>query len=91
MIGALKNPAMRPRHWDQVRELVGIDFDENSKEFNLEAIASLKMHNFVDEITDISNAATMELQIENGLKAIAEFWRNMLLEMIPYKDQGVYK
>ncbi|CAH0554839.1 unnamed protein product [Brassicogethes aeneus] len=91
LIGDLKNPAMRSRHWDKVREAVGIDFDETSKEFNLEAIYSMQMHLYSEEIADVSNAATMELQIEKGLKAIGDFWRTMLLEMVPYKDMGIYR
>lgn len=35
---------------------------------------------------DISYAATMELQIENGLKAIAETWQTMAFEMAPHRD-----
>lgn len=43
MITDLKNTAMRPRHWDQVRHIVKADFDENSQEFILERIMLMKM------------------------------------------------
>ena len=31
----LRNPAMRPRHWRQLMDDVGQEFDPNSKEFTL--------------------------------------------------------
>ena len=64
MITDLKNTAMRDRHWKKVKELIGRDFDQNSVDFTLDAIADMQMHKFADEISEISNAATMELAIE---------------------------
>lgn len=50
----------------------------------------MKFQKYAEEIMDISNAATMELQIENGLKNIREIWASMDIEVIPFKD-GVYR
>ncbi|CAG9772859.1 unnamed protein product [Ceutorhynchus assimilis] len=91
LLGDLKNPAMRPRHWEKVKTAIGMDFDESSPEFNLEAIYAMEMHKFAEEIGEISNAATMELQIEKGLKAIVETWSNMKIEIVPHKDRGCYR
>lgn len=91
MISDLKNPAMRVRHWDRVRKAMNKEFDENSSEFNLEAIYAMEMHLFAEDINDISNAATMELQIEKGLEAIAAIWDAMVIELIPHKERGVYR
>lgn len=82
---------MRPRHWTRVRKVVGKDFDENSAGFNLEAIYAMEMHKFAEEINDISNAATMELQIEKGLANIAHIWKEIKIEMVPHRDKGVYR
>ncbi|CAG9828907.1 unnamed protein product [Diabrotica balteata] len=91
LIGDLKNPAMRTRHWDKVRKAVEVDFDETSKEFNLEAIYAMELHKFAEEINEISNAATMELQIENGIAAISKTWETMKFEMVPYKERHLYR
>lgn len=80
---------MRVRHWDRVRNAIGQDFDENSPEFNLEAIIAMKMQEFAEDINEISNAATMELAIEKGIHAIADIWKTMAIEVVPYKDKGV--
>lgn len=67
------------------------EFDENSPDFNMGAIFAMEFHLFADDINEISNAATMELQIEKGLIAIAETWKVMAIEMIPHRDKGVYR
>lgn len=82
---------MRKRHWNKVRAVVGKDFDENSSEFNLEAIIGMQMQLFAEDINEVSNAATMELNIEKGIAAIAEVWKTMKIEMVPYKDKGMYR
>lgn len=64
LITDLKNPAMRPRHWQRVKETVDRDFDEQSPEFTLDAITEMEFQNFAEQISDISNSATMELAIE---------------------------
>lgn len=76
---------MRPRHWERVRKAIGKEFDENSPSFNMEAIMAMEMQNYAEDINEISNAATMELAIEKGLAQIGENWRNMGIEMAPYK------
>ncbi|XP_033219684.1 dynein heavy chain 2, axonemal [Belonocnema kinseyi] len=91
LITDLKNTAMRERHWKKVKELMDQDFDQNAVDFTLDAIAEMQMHNFADEISEISNAATMELAIEVGLRNITQIWNVMPLEMIPYKGKGVFK
>lgn len=82
---------MRKRHWTKVKKAVGVEFDETSKEFNLEAIYSMEFHKFAEDINEISNAATMELQIETGIKAIVDTWTEMKIEVVPYKDRGLYR
>ncbi|KAJ9574124.1 hypothetical protein L9F63_008538, partial [Diploptera punctata] len=90
LIADLKNPAMRNRHWDRVRKVMEIDFDQNSPDFTLDAIMEMNMQAYAEDINEISNAATMELAIEMGLKAIAELWKNMPIDLVPHR-QGIYR
>lgn len=41
----------------------------------------LNFQAYAEDIAEVSNAATMELNIENGLKAIREVWKNTTYEM----------
>ncbi|CAK1540781.1 unnamed protein product [Leptosia nina] len=81
LIGDLKNPCMRERHWDRIKTLMGVEFDQDSEDFKLEVIMRLNFQAYAEDIAEISNAATMELNIENGLKAIREVWKNTTYEM----------
>lgn len=56
----------------------------------MEAIVKMKFQKYADEIMDISHAATMELQIENGLKNIREIWDHMGIETALFKE-GIYR
>ncbi|KYM82700.1 Dynein heavy chain 2, axonemal [Atta colombica] len=91
LITILKNPAMKPRHWKRVKDTISQDFDEMSEDFTLSAIIRMQMHNFAEQISEISNMATMELAIEVGLQHIKETWEAMPITMIPYKDRGIHK
>ncbi|XP_063358685.1 dynein axonemal heavy chain 2 isoform X1 [Cydia amplana] len=87
LIGDLKNPCMRERHWDRIRTLMAVEFDQNSEDFKLDLIMKLNFQAYADEIAEISKAATMELNIENGLKAIREIWKNTTYEMAHHRDE----
>ncbi|XP_076240945.1 dynein heavy chain 2, axonemal kl-2 [Calliopsis andreniformis] len=91
LITDLKNPAMRPRHWQRVKKTTDRDFDETSKDFTLSVIAEMQLQNFAEEIGEISNSATMELAIESGLQTISNIWATMPVLLVPFKDRGIYK
>lgn len=50
----------------------------------------LNFQAYAEDIAEISNAATMELNIENGLKTIREVWSNTTYEMQHHKGD-MYK
>lgn len=63
------------------------EFDQNSEDFKLELIMRLNFQAYAEDISEISNAATMELNIENGLKAIREVWKATTYEMQHHKGE----
>ncbi|XP_065175861.1 dynein axonemal heavy chain 2-like isoform X2 [Sycon ciliatum] len=91
LIQALKNSAMRQRHWDQLKEEVRKPFDETSPDFTLEKIIDLGLDQFSDNIMDISGAASKELSIEDALKEIAAIWETLNLDVGPYKTKGHHR
>ncbi|XP_046389338.1 dynein axonemal heavy chain 2 [Ischnura elegans] len=91
VINALLNPSLRERHWDQIKAVVQRDFDHLSDSFTLESIEEYKLSRFYDEIYDISSAATMELNIEQGLLSIKSLWESIDLDIVPHKVKGVYR
>ncbi|XP_034934334.1 dynein heavy chain 2, axonemal [Chelonus insularis] len=87
----LKNPAMRDRHWDKIKIIVDQNFDEKAEEFTLDAIVDMRIHHFAEEISDISNQASMELGIELNLNNIIEVWEHLKLSMTFNKERAIYR
>uniref|UniRef100_A0A8C0I316 Dynein axonemal heavy chain 2 n=1 Tax=Balaenoptera musculus TaxID=9771 RepID=A0A8C0I316_BALMU len=91
LISDLRNPALRERHWDQVRDEVQREFDQESERFTLEQIVELGMDQHVEKIGEISASATRELAIELALQNIAKTWDVIQLDIVPYKDKGHHR
>uniref|UniRef100_G1MEZ7 Dynein axonemal heavy chain 2 n=1 Tax=Ailuropoda melanoleuca TaxID=9646 RepID=G1MEZ7_AILME len=91
LISDLRNPALRERHWDQVRDEIQREFDPESESFTLEQIVDLGMDQHVEKIGGISASATKELAIELALKNIAKTWSVIQLDIVPYKDKGHHR
>ncbi|KAK2860339.1 hypothetical protein Q7C36_004505 [Tachysurus vachellii] len=87
----LKNPAMRDRHWSQIKHEVQRSFDQNSTEFTLEEIVALGLDQYVERICEISAAASKELSIEQSLEGITKTWDEISLDITPYKDKGHHR
>ncbi|XP_035155786.1 dynein axonemal heavy chain 2 isoform X7 [Callithrix jacchus] len=91
LISDLRNPALRERHWDQVRDEIQREFDQESESFTLEQIVELGMDQHVEKIEEISASATKELAIEVALQNIAKTWDVTQLDIVPYKDKGHHR
>uniref|UniRef100_A0A2K6C7M2 Dynein axonemal heavy chain 2 n=1 Tax=Macaca nemestrina TaxID=9545 RepID=A0A2K6C7M2_MACNE len=91
LISDLRNPALRERHWDQVRDEIQREFDQESESFTLEQIVELGMDQHVEKIGEISASATKELAIEVALQNIAKTWDVTQLDIVPYKDKGHHR
>jgi dynein heavy chain len=87
LITDLKNPAMRDRHWFDIKEGVG-PFEHETEDFTLEKIIELKLEEHGEKVSEVSGAASKELAIEQALSALEETWGEIELEIGPYKDRG---
>ncbi|XP_026578292.1 dynein heavy chain 2, axonemal [Pseudonaja textilis] len=91
LITDLRNPALRERHWDQVKDLVLRTFDQEAEDFRLENIVELGLDKHVEKVAEISSSATKELAIEQALENIAKTWAVTTLDIVPYKDKGHHR
>ncbi|KAL7880425.1 hypothetical protein SRHO_G00026790 [Serrasalmus rhombeus] len=91
LISDLRNPAMRARHWNQIKHEVQRSFDQNGAEFTLEKIVSLGLEQHTERICEISGAASKELSIEQSLEGIAKTWEETTLDIAPYKGKGHHR
>lgn len=74
---ALKNEALRERHWQDLMQKTGIEFDMSPDRFTLDNMFAMELHRYQDIAETIINHAIKELAIEKGVKQIAEVWNNM--------------
>ena len=74
LIGELRNEAIRPRHWKQLRIEVSNDFDENAEDFTLEKVFNLQLNQHNEFIQELCTNASKELSIENQLDMIEYTW-----------------
>lgn len=91
LIGDLHNKAMRERHWNQIKEESNKQFEQESETFTLEAIIELHFEENNALISEVSEAASKEFDIERGLKAINDKWEITLFETAAHKDKGHFK
>lgn len=69
LIMDLRNPAMRPRHWANLMEVVGATFDPVGPGFTLDSVVKLHLDQHADLIADLSSNASKELAIETSIQA----------------------
>ncbi|RLN66518.1 hypothetical protein BBP00_00002156 [Phytophthora kernoviae] len=88
LIQDLKSPALRARHWAQLKEEMGKTFDTESTSFTLERVFSLGFHLHAEFISALSSNAGKELSIEQTLDNIEKRWAGVDVDITEYK--GVY-
>ncbi len=78
IIQDLKNPAMRLRHWESLKnELCTHFFDPTSPEFNIESILSLNLHtHHAAFIKQLSRNCNEEFCFETSLADIESRWKS---------------
>ncbi|GMH41526.1 hypothetical protein BSKO_09436 [Bryopsis sp. KO-2023] len=88
----LKSDALRKRHWAQLMEITGQQFDMDPKTFTLGSMFAMQLHNHTDEINKVTNMAIKELTIESEIKKLAEVWKDQKFEVHKYmkgtEDRG---
>nr|CAD7428945.1 unnamed protein product [Timema monikensis] len=78
---ALKNEALRPRHWQELMDKTGQEFDMSAEVFTLENMFAMELHRYQEIAEQIINNAIKELSIEKGVKEIADTWTSMLFSI----------
>uniref|UniRef100_A0A1B0FG22 AAA+ ATPase domain-containing protein n=1 Tax=Glossina morsitans morsitans TaxID=37546 RepID=A0A1B0FG22_GLOMM len=88
VIGYLRNPNFRPRHWAELEAILGRKLYQ---EPNI-LISTYEQANAFDEsmasaLMDISSQATGEFQLEAMLKAVEGVWKDQELSVVSHHDQ----
>ncbi|XP_073833430.1 dynein heavy chain at 16F isoform X2 [Musca autumnalis] len=88
VIGYLRNPNFRARHWNEVETILGRKFFQ---EEGILLSTYEESHAFDEEIAnslmEISSQATGEAQLENMLKSLEAVWKEQELSVVCHHDQ----
>jgi len=89
LIAELADPAMRDRHWDDLKRKVGQQFtiDEN---LLLKDINELNLGKYQEDVEEITDQAKQEAKMEKTLAKIQENWVDVLFEFTQHKDTPVH-
>lgn len=70
IIETLGNPGMKPRHWEQIKQISGPDLD--FRKLSIDRIKFLKIEYMIEPIVKISEEASKEYSVELFLKSMEE-------------------
>ncbi|KPA83847.1 putative dynein heavy chain [Leptomonas pyrrhocoris] len=85
IIDDLRTPAIRPRHWEQLKVQLDTEFDlDDEKSFCLQRLMDAHVESQAEFISNMAVAAREELKIETDLEKISLFWEEAVLIIEPY-------
>ncbi|XP_037644332.1 dynein heavy chain 8, axonemal-like isoform X1 [Sebastes umbrosus] len=88
LLELMANKSMLRRHWNQITDLTGHQFEVESSTFALQNIMEAPLLKYKDDIEDICKSAVMEKDIEAKLSQVKELWSSQLLSLMTFKERG---
>ncbi|XP_076764569.1 dynein heavy chain at 16F [Xylocopa sonorina] len=85
VLGYLRNPDLRGRHWEKIEDILNYIFkpDEKKTWTQMEELGAFLKPN---ELMEIAAAASSEANLEHMLKKVVDIWENLKFIIIPYKE-----
>ncbi|XP_023289677.1 dynein heavy chain 6, axonemal [Orussus abietinus] len=85
IIGYLRNPNLKTRHWGKIETLLDYKFKAD-EEITLDLLEKLGAFRFPNELMEISSAASSEAGLETMLKKVEGTWKSLEFTVLPYKE-----
>jgi dynein heavy chain len=89
LVGLLRDPSMRPRHWKRLMRECGHSFELDTKRMPLGHVVALKLHAHAAAVEGIAAQASAEVGLETRLAAIDAAWLGLQLRFEPFEQTGV--
>ncbi len=87
LITALRNPGMRPRHWQLLSQHLGFKLQPDAT-FTLKDLFTLNLQSYLDTITKVCDTAGKEFAIENTLDRMEKEWQDKKFVVTDYRESG---
>ncbi|XP_065142099.1 dynein axonemal heavy chain 12-like [Paramisgurnus dabryanus] len=88
MVSILCNPGIRPRHWEQMSEIVSYDLTPDSGT-TLRKVLKQNLTPYLELFEGISVGASKEFALERAMQTMVEVWDSVSFHHHPYRDTGV--
>ncbi|KAF8561763.1 hypothetical protein P879_11328 [Paragonimus westermani] len=82
----LRNPNLKPRHWQQLEELIGFHVEEMETPLTLGLLTELNAFQHSEAILEVSSQASSEASLEALLKKVEDAWKSTEFTVLPYKE-----
>eukprot|EP00913_Durusdinium_trenchii_P016901 g15889.t1 len=83
------NPGLRPRHWEEISEVVHFAMERDSA-FTLSRVVDMDVATHLTALQEISDSASREYGLEKTLESIYEQWQPVNFELKAWKDTETY-
>ncbi|EFN60095.1 hypothetical protein CHLNCDRAFT_133411 [Chlorella variabilis] len=87
LIGDLRSPAMRPRHWQALQEATKVHF-EVGEEFRVEDLLRLQLHKYAEDVAEIVDRAQKEEKMETALAKLQDTWSKVCFVFQPHRGSS---
>lgn len=87
VIGYLRNPALKTRHWLQIESIINRKlFQDETITLNLYENAGAFTSQIAEQIMEISGQASAELSLEMLLKKVENSWKELELSVVSHRE-----
>lgn len=87
LVQTLFNPGMRPRHWEQITDIVGFPMQPDA-DMCLSKLVDMNLESYIPKFESISEAAGKEFSLEKAMEKMKLEWEPMEFTIIPYRETG---
>ncbi|XP_024940673.1 dynein heavy chain 1, axonemal [Cephus cinctus] len=89
MMQSFRNPGMKPRHFEELSALTGIQM-ALTPTLTFKNLLVLGIMNYTDTVQEVAEGAAKEYAIEESLDKMIADWSTIKMEIIPHKNTGTY-
>eukprot|EP00435_Cladocopium_sp_Y103_P015241 s2361_g3.t1 len=89
LLHALCNPGLRQRHWSEISNVIGFEMGPDPT-MTLNKALDVDIGAYVQKISEISESAAKEYQIESGLEGMIKEWEPVVMEFKDWGTTGTY-
>jgi dynein heavy chain len=89
LVGLLRDPSIRPRHWKRLMRACGTSFHLDSKRMVLGSVLALRLHAHAAVVEGVAAQARGEVGLESRLASIDAAWLGLRFCFEPFEKTNV--